>query len=214
MSDRQYLSLAEAQSDERLNDVSSKLTHQTISEAERDIDSYVGAFYEGVHAPATRQSLLVKCNLTSGGAEILGMTFTNGAWAYSTLQIVSGANKGKFFPVSDSTNNNLNFGETNQAIAANENDVLCQVQQLSKFPMLKHVAGTIRYISPEVKEAVVEQLLFSLSKNIKGKTKKSESIGSGYSYSTEDASKDTVVNRIAPKARDILDSYGYNIQTL
>jgi len=191
-------------------DISDKL----LNRAESMIDSYIADFYEGSFRKALGQTISLEATCTYFTDTTLTITPNPGNsdnyYTYTVIELMDGDKKGLLIPVSSSNNNELAF----DSVAGLTGQIACRVYQLGKFPMDKDTYPR-KSIPREIIEAVAYQVefLFKKGKKINQNSKKSESIGENYSYDNEDISADTLAQRIAPMARDILDNAGYTIQT-
>jgi len=190
-------------------------SNQIIDLAESMIDAYVSDFYEGNFSKSYKGSLRLEPSQVNFTATTLtinsGGSNTVDYFSYTVIELLSGANKGLLIPVISSVNNVLTF----ESVTGLTGQIACRIYQLGKFPMSSYFI-TYKSIPREVVEAVAYQVQFLLEQGqrIYQTAKKSESIGENYSYTNEDSSGDTLLRRIAPLARDILEAAGYTAQTI
>jgi hypothetical protein len=104
---------------------------------------------------------------------------------------------------------------TFESITGLAGGIACKIYQLGKFPM-RADSYPMKSIPREIIEAVGYQVefLFKQGKKINQRSKKTRAIGENYSDTYEDIANDTIANRIAPLARDILEKAGYTTQTI
>jgi hypothetical protein len=192
------------------------ITDNLLNKAEIMIDAYCADFYEGPLSKFYKNVVEYFPANTSWTTTSVTLLPNNGAsdnyYNFTVIELLDGSNKGLIIPVTSSNGNVLSF----TAVPGLSGLIACRVYQLGKFPMLKDVQ-TYKSIPSQLAQAVAFQCEFLL-KNAKkinsGKSKKSEYIGENYSYTDNDLSSDTIGNRIAPMARDLLDGMGLTTQTI
>jgi hypothetical protein len=205
---RQYASVIEVQDIAGITGVTDKM----IEAAEADIDKVVADFYN----PPFCKSTTIKKDVTadqiifSGNTlTLIGQSFSTNYLQYCIVEIMEGVTKGRKYPIISSNNNTITLDEDPGLTTS----VGVRIYQLGKFPMYKDMQ-TFKSIPSEIVEAVSWQVAYNKgNKKINKGAKKSESIGTNYSYTNVDAKDDTIANRTAPKSMDILSALGFTIQS-
>jgi hypothetical protein len=112
-----------------------------IIQAERDIDSAIKNFYEDVFRPFNLVDTSYSannCTFTTTTLTIADFVTTNNYFAYSAVEILSGANKGRQIAIESSTSSGnqtvLNFFDTPQAITPG--NYRARTWQEGKIPMI------------------------------------------------------------------------------
>lgn len=194
----------------------SKITDALLNRAELMIDMYVADFYQGPLSKFFKPVMEFQPAQTSWTTTSVTLSpnsgYSDNYFTYTVLELLNGNDKGLIIPVISSNNNVLTF----ESVPGLSGLIACRVYQLGKFPMVKDVQ-TYKTIPSQISQAVAYQCEFLYkqgSKTNAGVGVISESIGENYSYTAGDLSTDTIGNRIAPLARDILDGMGLHTQTI
>jgi len=192
------------------------ITDAEINSASQLIDDYTALF---LPTSLLGKAVAVSKTFATGATFADGsVTLPSGSWSknhfkFQVIEILEdGEHYGKRFPILSSDGDTLTI-KSGLGITG---ELACRTYQLGKYPMRRDLDRGFKTIPMEIAQAVAYQVEFDKA-NLKkrGKTtKKSESIGTSYSYTNADGSDDTIENRIAPKARDIIDALGFNIQTI
>jgi hypothetical protein len=200
----------------------SKLTDDMIIESEKILDNLISSFSrESPFAKAMDETMIIEGAVVGNNSTTLPQIFkSKNYFAYCVMEILSGNDKGKKIPVIASQNGVIEYN-TVEDIEAGIFDV--RVYQVGKLPMRRDYNG-YKFIPQELKEGLAYQVEY-LSKITGGgkktassasntNSKKSESIGSNYSYTNEEPTKDTIENRVCPRLRDIVKAQGLDFVTL
>ena len=183
----------------------SDLTDATINQAEAMIDQIIAEFGVGNYLSKAFTSEIVETvAFTNDTAQIPG-GYSNGYFTFCNLEILTGNKKGLIIPITGSINNILSF-DTIDGLVGNFDT---KISQIGKFPMVRDQINNYKVMPNYVTEALAYQVDFLIKNKSKAnsKLKKSESIGSSYSYTLGDKSDNDYSNRIAPLALEILKSF-------
>lgn len=214
ISDRQYLS--EPQLKAILPSYKIKPgTESKVSEAEAMIDSYISNFYQGAFRKVNIESYVIKSSdvsaVTNTSITLSGkFSRASNFYQYLVVEFLNGALKGLITPVVSSSGSILTIRNTPEIETAD-----LKIYQLGKAPFYYDWGlYAIKTIPNEISRATAYQLEFldTNKKKVKSKGKKSESIGTSYSYTAGGASENSIQNRIAPQAIDLLAKY--RVQTI
>lgn len=209
MSLRQYLSKEELQ-DRRPNIAEVDLV--VLEEAEKDIDLVTASFIEGANRKGYASTILLERVVLSGAtATAPTLASSEGYYSFCVLEVLSGNNAGKRFPITTSNNQTLTLKEDSGITET----IVCKVYQLGKYPMAKDwwSANDVQYktISEEVKEAVAYQYEFRLANSGSLNSKYAQT---GYSVSGDSFStnynpniQNSIKERISPQALDLLSRF-------
>lgn len=146
--------------------------------------------------------------MTSTTATISSISVSNGYYAYTTLEILSGSNAGVKLAVKNNTNNVLTFFDTNTGITGSDT---IRIYQSGKAPFcagVNYLENTyFKTIDERVKDAVAFQYAFrEKNKNLDNNKAVSSYTVSGDNYS-ENFDTDiinSIQDRISPQALDVL----------
>lgn len=211
---RRYLTKTELQERSNISSVDTL----TLIQAEQDIDNILATRYQGYYRQfLVYEHIFDNITLTATTATLNGATATNGYFAYTTLEILSGNFAGNKYAVKNNTNNVLTFWDTNTGLTGN---AIGKVYQTGKAPFdggSLYTSNTyFKSIDERIKQAVAFQYEFR-NKN----SKMFEKIYSTTSYLVDQdrysenfdtQNKITIEQRISPQAIDILE--GLTSQTL
>lgn len=197
-----------------------------LIKAEKDIDKAIASFYEGPwaqHNRVTYQLSTSEVTLTTTTATITNLTFQTGYFAFNTLEIVSGANRGKKIAISNSSlsggTQTLTFFDTQTGLSGSP---ACKIYQSGKAPFAIDRAfeeGTYYITVPEfIKEATALQYKFRIDNKAyleaPNKIKEYEVEGADYREEFDTSYKSTIQDRISPEAWDILDDKGLTVSSM
>lgn len=216
---RRYI-LSQSQLEEYIT-LDQAFNNNELIRAERDVDKVVAEFYERANAKSINYTTQVfDATITPTTATITNMTPINdGFFNYSTLEILSGENKGKRIAIATQASNVLTFFDSQAGLSGS---LKCKLYQTGKFPRYADTItnnGVYYKTIPEfVKECVALQYDYRIKE---GKNLLQERVQSGYSVNKDSYSenfdtniKKTIRDRIHPEALDILDQYGLTLQTI
>ncbi len=200
---------------------SGTLTDALINLAETYVDGYVAIF---LSSPFQKAKLDVevydtaKATFTTTTATITASGRKTNYYKYCALQILEGNLAGTILPVLSSVGSVLTIPTTIGLTGS----LACQIYQPGKFPMNTHtteLTGLVaKWIPDEIKQAVAWQAKY-ITDNPNGLfdsfLKQSESIGENYSYTNGNSSQAAnLAQYVAPKAKAIIDSQGWHLETL
>jgi hypothetical protein len=184
-----------------------------LIKAEIDIDNIIANFYQGAFSKQfkgfeTFES--TKVVLTTTTATISDITVSNGYYAYTTLEILSGSNSGVKLAVKNNTNNVLTFFNTNTGITGSETIKIYQTGKAPFYCDTNYLENTyFKSIDARIKDAVAFQYVF----REKNKDLDQNKATTGYRVSQDEYSenfdtsiKNSITDRISPQALDILQS--------
>lgn len=179
-----------------------------LSQAEADIDNIIGIFNEGGFRKAFwRPEFVGSVVITATTATLSSSNTTNGYYARTVLEILSGDNAGSRIFVDSSVNNVLTF--ESQTIAGTFD---CRIYQLAKAPFLvdsqSYNNNIYKTISEDIKQAVAYQYQFRLkNKNILDSnfaTKKYSVDKDKYEEEFDTIQNNTINQRISSQAIDVI----------
>lgn len=191
----------------------SSFDNEILIKAEIDVDNMIANFYQGAFSKFFLGSYTFESTdvvLTTTKATISNYTTTNGYFAYTVLEILSGANAGVRLAVKNNTNNVLTFFDTNTGITGSE---AIKIYQLAKAPFYSDtdlVEDTyFKTINEKIKEAVAFQYVFRSRKQELDELKAVSSYNvssDSYSENYDTGKEITIKERFSPQALDVLGS--------
>jgi len=196
-----------------INPLLVSIDNSVLIQAEIDIDNIIASHLQGAFSQYfTGFSLYNSTSvvLTSTGATITGLNLSDGFLAYTTLEIVSGANAGSRFLIKSNINGVLTYFDTDSLSTGSE---AVKIYQIGKCPMLRDVNGInniiYKSIHQDIKEAVALQYEFRIKNagsidNQYASTSYSVS-GDSFSENFNPTLQNSIRERISPQAFDILN---------
>lgn len=193
------------------------ITDIVLNQAEQMIDNAIANFYNLPWRKAYQGSLVKSGLATDSTLTITGDALTQNSLSRTVIQILTGAKAGKQSYVSGNTSNVITF----VTIAGLSGTVEFRVYQLGKAPFASDVYNNNKVINEAVKNAVAYQVeamlnFDNLGISVKdGKNKKSESIGTSYSYTLDDKANGTksALELLAPQSAQSLVDAGLTFQS-
>jgi hypothetical protein len=218
---RQYLPASEINN---YVTVDTPIDLQVLRQAERDIDSVIAKFYQGINRPfITSYYDLDDCVLTTTTATTSQLGNADGFYSKTVLEIMSGANAGKRIYIASSTSSSgsstLTFSDTQTGLTGT---VSARLYQEGKFPRRIDVdnsnAGYYKVIPEFLKECVALQYKFRTDHP---EVFNDTNVLSSYSVNQGQWSKNYDTNKkrnikdfTDPTAYNILNDLGLTAQTL